>query len=367
MPKKTSIAVVLGTRPEIIKLSPLIRLLGRRRRAFSLIHTGQHYSFEMDRVFFRDLELPEPRHQLRRHEDSKGGQGEETARMLAGIERVLDAERPEWVVVQGDTNSVLAGALAAAKIPGVRIAHVEAGLRSYDRLMPEETNRVIADHLSHALFAPTPLSKRILLKEGIAPRLIHVTGNTIVDALRQNRALAKKKVRLDALTGGLKRYDLLTLHRQENVDHRDRLEAILEGLERVQRRDRVPVLFPIHPRTAKRLREFRLELPEGVRAVNPVGFLEFLALEEGARLLLTDSGGVQEEGCILGVPCVTLRTTTERPETLHVGANALAGHDPRAIERLSAAMLRRPRRWKNPFGDGRASERMFAVMMEARR
>ena len=358
-------AFILGTRPEIIKLSPLIRHATRRKKPFILIHTGQHYSYEMDTLFFKELELPQPKYHLEIRSAESGGHAGHTGRMMTGIEKILLAARPAVVFVQGDTNSVLAGALATSKIHGMRLAHVEAGLRSYDRSMPEEINRVMADHVSDFLFAPTLISKKNLLTEGIPKEKIFITGNTIVDALRENLMIAKKRIRnLNRWIRPGEDYFLMTLHRQENVDQKERLALILKGLKLVVRKFNTKILFPIHPRTRKMLEKFRITLPVGVLALEPVGFLDFLRLEEAARLILTDSGGVQEEACILGVPSVTIRTTTERPETVLTGANLVAGFRPDSIVRCAEEMIRRKRNWKNPFGDGRAGERMLRIAEE---
>jgi UDP-N-acetylglucosamine 2-epimerase (non-hydrolysing) len=355
------IAVVFGTRPEIIKLAPVIRALHAKKEPYFMLHTGQHYSYEMDRVFFRDLELPDPEVQLA--VKSGGRHGEHTGRMLEAVEDVLLERRPSVVLVQGDTNSVLAGALAAAKIGGMRLGHVEAGLRSYDREMPEETNRIVADHLSDYLFPPTDLCRQTLLREGIDASKIHMTGNTIVDAVFQNLRIAKKKSSIARPSGD---YYLMTLHRQENVDRREVLAAIFEGVSRVLRRHPAPLLFSVHPRTLARLKRFGLKVPKGIELLKPVGFLDFLTLEEGARLVLSDSGGVQEETCILRVPCVTLRTSTERPETVTAGGNVIAGHRPADIEKAAERMLRVERKWKNPFGDGKSAERIVRVAVRAK-
>lgn len=366
MKNSRRLCVILGTRPEIIKMAPVIRCLEKNHVPYFMIHTAQHYSYQMDRIFFDSLKLPRPHVHFGSAPAVGGGHAAQTGRMLVQMEKVLLKERPRAVFVQGDTNTVLAGALTASKIPGIKIAHIEAGLRSYDRSMPEEVNRIMTDHISDFLFPPTPAAKKILIREGVSPKKIFMTGNTIVDAVRQNikltrGVLAKSKI----LPAGVEKYFLLTLHRQENVDSAETLARILEGLKRVIARYHVPILFPVHPRTEKRLKAFGLKLPNGVLAVPPVGFLEFLALEKGASLLLTDSGGVQEEGCILGVPCVTLRTSTERPETIAVGANLLAGHDPVKILACTDRMLRRKKTWKNPFGDGKSAERMVRIVQRA--
>ncbi len=354
------IAVVLGTRPEIIKMAPVIRAAARQNADFFILHTGQHYSYNLDGVFFEQLKLPRARYNL---EVGSGSHAEETGRMLIGIEKVLLEERPGIVLVEGDTNSVLAGALAASKLH-IRVGHVEAGLRSYDRTMPEEINRIIADHCADQLFAPTEKARAILLGEGIARDRIFVTGNTIVDAVYQGLEIARTGANAPGSLGlKPKAYFLATLHRQENVDDRARLASILEGLGKVAAEFHMPVVYPIHPRARKRLTEFALG-PQMVKIVDPLDFLGFLQLESQARLVLTDSGGVQEETCILGVPCVTLRDNTERPETVDVGANMLAGSSPDRIAECARVMLAREGKWPNPFGDGHAAERIVKIVME---
>lgn len=359
---KAKIALILGTRPEIIKLSPVIRRLRDTRAPFFVIHTGQHYSFEMDRVFFKDLALPEPKYQICGRSRATNLHAEHVGRIMDAIERILLKEMPRVVLVQGDTNTVLAGSLAAVKLPGILLGHVEAGLRSYNRDMPEEINRVVSDHVSHYLFAPTKQARAILLGEGITSRNIYVTGNTIVDALRQNLNLAEEKKSWWCRLTGDRDYFLMTLHRQENVDNKAKLASILGGVAKVAARFRTEVLLPLHPRTAARLKGFHIALPSLIHAIPPAGFLEFLNLETKAKLLLTDSGGVQEEGCILKVPCVTLRTSTERPETVQVGANRVAGFEPAEILRCAEIMLRKNRDWPNPFGDGHAAERILEAL-----
>jgi UDP-N-acetylglucosamine 2-epimerase (non-hydrolysing) len=351
-------AIVLGTRPEIIKMAPVIRELERRQRDYFILHTGQHYSYNLDRIFFEQLELPRARYNL---EVGSGSHAEETGKMLIGIEKVLLEEEPQVVLVEGDTNSVLAGALAAAKLHIV-VGHVEAGLRSFDRSMPEEINRVLADHLSDYLFAPTPKAREILLGEGVPEEKIFITGNTIVDAVYQNLELAKEKT--DALSGlNLKpgEYLLVTLHRQENVDNQKRLATILKGLNMLASDISLPMVYPTHPRSRKRMKEFGLA-PENIMLIDPMDFLSFLQIENGARLILTDSGGVQEEACILKVPCVTLRDNTERPETIDAGANVLAGASPEKILERAKEMMSKDRNWENPFGDGTAGKRIIDVL-----
>jgi UDP-N-acetylglucosamine 2-epimerase (non-hydrolysing) len=352
-------AVVLGTRPEIIKMSPIVRELQRRQLDFFILHTGQHYSYEMDRVFFDELSLPSAKYNL---DVGSGSQADQTSQILVGVEMVLLEEKPDVVLVEGDTNSVMGGALAAAKLH-VPVGHVEAGLRSFDRSMPEEINRVVADHVSDYLFAPTETSRRNLLNEGISDENIYVTGNTVVDAVNQNLELSR---RVDVLSRyGLEEgaFFLVTLHRAENVDSEMRLGKILSGLRRVREEYSLPILFPVHPRTRKMIDFFGFNLGD-VSLVEPVSYLDFLGLESEARLVLTDSGGVQEETCILGVPCVTLRDNTERPETVEVGSNIVSGVEEASILSAVEEMLRRDRGWGNPFGDGCAGERILNILCE---
>jgi UDP-N-acetylglucosamine 2-epimerase (non-hydrolysing) len=352
------VSIVLGTRPEIIKMSPVVRECERLGLEYFILHTGQHYSYNMDRVFFEQLGLPEAKYNL---DVGSGSHGEQTGKMLIGIEKVLMEEGPDVVLVEGDTNTVLAGALASYKL-GVKVGHVEAGLRSYDRRMPEEINRVLTDHCSDYLFAPTEKSRMILLGEGLPEDKVFVTGNTIVDAVYQNLEIAEQKgntlEEFGLNEGG---YFLVTVHRQENVDDGSRFSSILKGLELVSKHFDVPVVYPVHPRAEKMMKKFQLN-SRMIKLIDAVDFLTFLQLESGARLILTDSGGVQEEACVLGVPCVTLRDNTERPETVEVGANVIAGTEPDEILNKSRLMVDMERGWDNPFGDGRAGVRIVDVL-----
>ncbi|WP_254272330.1 non-hydrolyzing UDP-N-acetylglucosamine 2-epimerase [Haloarcula marina] len=361
MNNNTHIAIVLGTRPEIIKLSPVIRACHQHDIPCTLIHTGQHYSEELDSVFFDQLELPEPDYHL---SVGSGSHGEQTGAMLAEIEAVLLDIEPDVVLVQGDTNSVLAGTIAASKLP-VEIGHVEAGLRSFDREMPEETNRVLADHVADYLFAPTATSADYLRSEGLDEERIHVTGNTIVDAAqRHSDFAAKKSTVLDELGLAPEEFILLTAHRAENVDDRGRFADLFAGVERAASALGHEVVYPIHPRAQQRLNDFDLTIPDCVQLVDPQDYLDFLELERTASVILTDSGGVQEEACILGVPCVTLRDNTERPETIDVGANRLVGVNPNEIRTGAVEMYERTTEWENPFGNGTASEQILDTVSE---
>ncbi len=354
------ISIILGTRPEIIKLSPVIRECKRLDLDYFIIHTGQHYSYVMDEVFFKQLELPMAKYNL---DIGSGSHAEQTGRMLIGIEKVLRQESPDVVLVEGDTNTVLAGALAAVKL-NIRVGHVEAGLRSYDRQMPEEINRILVDHCSDLLFAPTEKAKRILLDEGILTSKIYLTGNPIVDAVFQNLNISKRNNNiLEVLDLKSNSYFLATVHREENVDNKKRFKEILIGLKMVQKEFGLPVVYPIHPRAEKQLKFFNFET-DNIKIIKPLDYLSFLQLERNAKVVLTDSGGIQEEACILRVPCVTLRYNTERPETLDVKSNVLAGTDSNEIIKKMKLMINSGREWQNPFGDGKAGERIVQIVEE---
>lgn len=353
------IAFIIGTRPEIIKMSPVIAECEKRNIPFFIAHSNQHYSKKLDEVFFDELKITLPHYNLN---VGSASQAIQTGKIMIGIEEILFKEMPSIVLVQGDTNTVLAAALTASKLQ-IKVGHVEAGLRSYYRDMPEEINRILTDHCSDILFAPTEKSRSNLLKEGISEDKIFVTGNTIVDAVNRNLPLThKKEGRLADLDLVNKDYLLLTLHRQENVDNNKRLLNIMFGLEMVIDEFNLPIIFPIHPRTKKMLEDFGVRIPKGVKVINPIGYLDFLFLQRYARLILTDSGGIQEESCILKIPCVTLRDNTERPETIEVGANILAGTTPSNILSSAREMLKRKVDWQNPFGDARASKRIVDVL-----
>jgi len=359
-------AVVFGTRPEIIKLSPVIRAFLKLGVKPLLVHTGQHYDYEMSRVFIEELELPEIDYHL---EVGSGTQAEQTGRAMIKIERVLMKERPDVTLVQGDTNTVLAGALASVKLK-VPVAHVEAGLRSFDRTMPEEINRILTDHASEVLFPPTEEARKNLEREGITEN-VYVVGNTIVDAVLENSKIAERKS--DVLKRlGLRRKDymVVTAHRSENTDRRENLRKLIEILESLP----LTAVYPLHPRTRTRLKEFglwdRLNSVDNLIVTEPLGYLDFLKLEKNAFAVLTDSGGIQEEAAVLGVPCLTLRYNTERPETLKVGANVLVGLEKdrvlRYIERLlnEKEFYERMANAPNPFGDGKAGERIARILLE---
>jgi UDP-N-acetylglucosamine 2-epimerase (non-hydrolysing) len=351
------ICLVFGTRPEIIKLSPIMRYCESKKMDYFMVHTGQHYSYSMDKVFFSELSLTKPKYRLN---TSRAG-ASQIGVMISEIIKIFSKNRPDIVLVQGDTNSVLAGALAASTL-GIPVGHVEAGLRSFDRAMPEERNRVLTDHLSSLLFAPTKEASENAAKECIEAKKIFITGNTIVDATYQNLELSRKSNILKKMKLTKKQYILATVHRQENVDNKERFSNILRGFEAIQKRFDMPVICPLHPRSRKMMKRFGIKAQ--ITLTEPLGFLDFLQLENNARLILTDSGGVQEEACILGVPCVTLRNNTERPETIKVGMNMLAGTNPERILRSAEKMINIRAGKKNPFGDGKATEKIMDIVMK---
>ncbi len=352
------ILIIIGTRPEIIKMAPIIRVCQKERVPFRILHTGQHYSYEMDRIFFEELALPFPDYNL---DVGSSSHAEQTGAIMVGIEKILLQDYPDVVLVQGDTNTVLAGGLVGAKLH-IPVGHVEAGLRSNDRSMPEEINRVVVDHISDYLFAPTKKSAKYLIHEGIDESKIFITGNTVVDALYQNQYIARKKSNiLKKLNLTYGQFLLVTAHRAENVDEKSRFEGILLGIKLVSEKFGLKVIFPMHPRTQKMIKEFGFS-SEGIFIISPVGYLDFLELEANARLILTDSGGVQEEACILQVSCITLRDNTERPETVDVGGNILAGCDTNRIVAAAEKMITVPRNWINPYGDGKAGEKIVEII-----
>lgn len=355
--------VVIGTRPGIIKMSPIIREMRRRGLSHFVIHAGQHYSDNMSRTIMEDFGLEEPDYHLTEVKEEKL-HGAQTAEMLRGIEEVLVEERPEAVLVCGDANFNLAGALAARKL-GIRVGHVEAGLRSDDWRMPEEHNRVIIDHISEMLFAPTETARENALEDNVKGE-VHVVGNTVVDAAR---FAAEVKAEGDAESAELHledEYCVLTLHREENVDDPETLAELLAAVEAVIERTGWQVVYPIHPRTEKNIDQFglrdRVSEIEGLDLVPPLRYVQFIQLLSNAQLILTDSGGIQEEACILGVPCVTLRENTERPETVEVGANVVGGCSRESVLEAVEEMRGRDGDWHNPFGDGRTAGRIVDVV-----
>ena len=351
------VVTVAGARPQFIKAAAVSRAL-RQAHTEVLVHTGQHYDREMSDLFFEEFGMPRPDHSLG---IGSGSHGWQTGHMLIRLEEVLLAEQPDWVLVYGDTNSTLAGALAAAKL-GMRVAHVEAGLRSFNRAMPEEHNRVLTDHCSDLLFCPTPSAAEQLAREGI-DRGVHVVGDVMFDAARQFAAPARERSTvLQRLGLAPKAYALATLHRPYNTDEPARLREVLAALGRLP----LPVVLPLHPRTRARLAQMGDPHARivNLRCIDPVGYGDMLALEQSAGLILTDSGGVQKEAYFFAIPCVTLRPETEWIETVETGWNRLAWGGADVV--LHAATGPWPTQPPPPlFGDGHASEKIVAHLQEA--
>lgn len=351
------VLTVVGARPQFVKAAPVSRVL-RERHEEVLVHTGQHYDDAMSAAFFRDLEMAQPDVNL---EVGSGPHGRMTGEMLQRLEPVMLEREPDGVLVYGDTNSTLAAAVVAAKIayPGGRrpwLAHVEAGLRSFNPRMPEERNRVVADHLSDVLLAPTAVAMAHLAREGLAARA-ELTGDVMVDA--HAWAAERADAHLPDLARRLERYVLLTIHRAENVDDPERFGRICEGLA-----IDLPVVFPVHPRTRAVLERGLHGLPPNVHAIEPVGFLQMVALEARAGVIATDSGGVQKEAYLSGVPCVTLRSETEWTETVEAGWNRVVDADPAALREALAdsAFMNRDKPRPPLYGDGRAAARILAAL-----
>lgn len=346
-------ASIVGTRPQFIKLAPVSQAL-RRRHEEVIIHTGQHYDDGLSGTFFRELHIPEPDYDL---EIGSAMHGVQTGHMLEAIEAALVLEQPGGVIVYGDTNSTLAGALAAVKLH-IPVAHVEAGLRSFNRAMPEEINRIVADHVANQLFCPTETARRHLSDEGIVDE-VEVVGDVMYDLLLQVRPLLAK--RTDTLLPKLKvapeGYVLATIHRAANTDDPVRLHRIVQALDEVE----LPVVFPVHPRTRHVLNQHDIVPAGAVHLVDPVGYVDMLALEQNASHIVTDSGGVQKEAFLLGVPCVTLREDTEWPETLETGWNVLVDSDPCAIIEALARPTPEPPS-TNLFGTGDAAARIVRLL-----
>ncbi len=356
------VAFVLGTRPEIVKLAPVIHAcLNDSTMQVRIIHTNQHFSESMDSVFFLDLWLPKPDYNLWINNLSHGAM---TGRMLEAIEVILMQEKPDVLLVQWDTNTVLAGALAAVKL-WIRVWHVEAGLRSYDRTMPEEHNRIITDHISDFLFAPTERQKWILISENIPESRIWVTGNTVVDSTKFSfeRNQPRQQEILKAYSLDVGEYFFLTLHRPSNVDSWVILEWILDTRYWLASQQGKKVLFPIHPRTRKMVEKFSLlDKLSRFLVVDPLPYGESLCLYQAAHVIATDSGWIQEEANVLQVPTLILRENTERPETLEWGGAILAGNTAKTISEAYSILMHRDIQWLQPFGNGTAWEQITSII-----
>jgi len=361
------LGIVVGTRPSIIKMSPIIQETKNRKIPFFVIHSGQHYTKNMSQTFFDDLNLPPPDYNCETVKEKKH-HGEQTAEMLVFVEKILLQERPRILLVGGDANTNLAAALAARKLK-ISVGHVEAGLRSYNWEMPEEHNRVIIDHISDYLFAPSKKAEEILKLDNVRGK-IFVVGSTIVDAINQNLQIAEKKSKwFNEINLNVDNdYLLMTVHREENVDDRLKFEEIISTIERISQKYDLPIIFPIHPRTKNRLMLFdlldRITKIKSLKLTNPLGYLDFLLLLSKASIVLTDSGGVQQEACILRVPCITLRTETEWIETVEVKANIVTGTKPDEVLKGVEKMLNSVRDWRNPFGEEGSARMIIEIITQ---
>ncbi len=365
---KIKIANIVGARPNFMKIAPLMDEMRRHEEIEPiLVHTGQHYDEAMSKLFFDDLGLPKPDIYLG---VGSGGHGAQTGKIMIEFERVMLENKPDVVVVVGDVNSTIACSLVAVKL-GIRVAHVEAGLRSYDRTMPEEINRVLTDQISDYLFTTERKALRNLQREGVDQEKIFFTGNVMIDSLLKHRERAEQSRIMEELEVLPKHFGLVTLHRPSNVDSHENLARILEALITVQ--EQLPLVFPVHPRTRKMLQTFGLEekiqSAVNLKLTNPLGYLDFLKLMVHAKLALTDSGGIQEETTVLGVPCITMRENTERPVTVEVGTNIVIGNSPvRIVEECNRILAGNGKKGALPeLWDGHAAERIVRILLEKER
>jgi len=352
---------VVGARPNFMKVAPVVRALDSRGFGRTLVHTGQHFDANMSEVFFGELELPSPDVNL---EVGPQSAIQQIAAIMSRLETVVLNTKPDWMFVYGDVSSVVAGVLVATKL-GVPAAHVEAGLRSYDRTMPEEMNRLITDQVSDLLFTPSLDGNENLLREGIAPQRIHLVGNVMIDTLVRLLPKAEERwARTWSSNRGEQRYGLVTLHRPSNVDDPSGLRGLMAALLEVS--EAIPLIFPVHPRTRQRLAGFIPPAGYRLELVDPLGYLDFLALQCHAGVVITDSGGIQEETTYLGVPCITLRDNTERPITATIGTNRIVGKEPVGLlGHVQRAIVERQAAAKRiPLWDGLAAERVADVMAQ---
>ena len=349
--------IVLGIRPDIINLHPIVKELQKRNCNYVIVHTGQHYSYFFDKLFFAQLNFPEPDYHLK---VGSGTQAQQMATLIERFEKVLLKEKPDFVFSFSDANPSLSG-IVASKM-GIKVAHLEAGMRSYDWRMPEEKNRRLMDSISDYLFTPTAGTRQNLLDEGIPSHRIFQVGKLIVDVLDNFKKEIDKSDILGKLGIEKKEYFLVTAHRPENVGVKTPLRNILESLGEIYRIYNKVVIFPIHPRSCTSIKKFKLKVPEGVKLMDPLGFLEFSKLEKNAFCCVTDSGTVQEDSCIFRVPCVTMRISTERSETVEVGSNIVAGLNKKHILEAVHKMVNKKTNWKNPYGKLNCAKKIINVL-----
>ncbi len=347
------IATIIGARPQFVKAAVISKALSHAGHEEILVNTGQHYDENMARIFFEEMGIPKPDYDLG---VGSGTHASQTAGALVGIEEILLKEKPDYIIVFGDTNATVAGALAAAKLH-IKIAHIEAGLRSYNRAMPEEINRIVTDVLSDLLFVPTQVASDNLSKEGITSG-IHIVGDVMVDSLMTYTEVAEQKSRiLDDLNLEKEKFLLMTIHRPSNADHDDRLLSILKEVSNIN----LPVIFPVHPRSRARVEKLISQTSGDIRIIEPVGYLDMMLLEKYSKVIITDSGGVQKEAYLHMTPCLTVRGETEWVETVEDGWNYLVGNQLKKISQL-AYDFPEPKRWKHHYGDGHASDKVVQLL-----
>lgn len=360
MNHKLKVLCIAGARPNFMKIAPLMKEMKKYQQIKAiLVHTGQHYDYGMSQTFFRELKISKPKYNLKIGSDSHIRQ---TARIMEKLEPIFLKEKPNLVIVVGDVNSTLAGALTAAKLC-IPIAHVEAGLRSFDMSMPEEINRRLVDHISSFLFVTEPSGVKNLLKEGISRKKIYLVGNIMIDTLKQFRPKIKDSKILKKLNLRKKNYAVLTLHRPSNVDNLKSLGYFLNIFTKIQ--DKIKIVFPIHPRT-KKILELENRKSQNLGIINPLSYLDFIALVHQSRFVLTDSGGIQEETTFLGIPCLTLRKNTERPITIIQGTNILCGNKEKILKEVDKILKEKYKKTRVPkFWDGKTAKRIVKIINEA--
>lgn len=349
--------IVLGIRPDIINYQALVSEFKRKKIDFSIVHTGQHYSYFFDGLFFKQLNFPKPDYNLK---IGSGTQAQQLGKLIQKFEKVLLKEKPDLVFSFSDANPALSGILASKM--GIKVAHLEAGMRSYDWRMQEEKNRRLLDSISDYLFTPTSSTKQNLINEGIPSHRIFKVGKPIFEVLENFKDQIDKNKILDKLQISKKEYFLVTAHRPENVGIKRPLMNILNALEKIYKKYEKIIIFPIHPRTRASIKKFGLKVPKGIKLLDPVGFLEFSKLEKNAFCCVTDSGTVQEDACIFKVPCVTMRISTERSETIEVGSSIAAGVNTIHIVDAVDKMVNRSPTWKNPYGKPDFSKKMSKIL-----
>jgi len=370
---KIKILCVVGARPNFIKISPLLQELKKYAKFKPiLVHTGQHYDYRMSGSFFKELNIPKPDHNLgighaphrTRSGAGSGSHASQTAKIMIEFERACLKERPNLIIVVGDVNSTLAGALVAAKLH-IPVAHIEAGLRSFDMSMPEEINRILTDHISDYLFTSCQQANKNLINEGISKKKIFFVGNVMIDTLKSQISNVKCQTLriLKQFNLKSKEYAVLTLHRPSNVDSKKTLKNLLETFKIISKK--MPIIFPIHPRTLKQIKKFKLKIPnKQLKIVPPLNYLEMLYLMANSKLILTDSGGIQEEATVLKVPCLTLRKNTERPITAEIGTNTIVGQDRNKIlKQVNKILSKRYKKGKTPkYWDGKTAKRIIKIL-----